>query len=37
MDVFNPDQQQAEFFAHYLKEAAKWLAVVDLKHRQRER
>jgi hypothetical protein len=33
MDAFNPDQRQPEFFAHYLKEAAKWLAVVDLKHR----
>jgi len=28
-----PDKQQPEFFALYLREAAKWLSVVDLKHR----
>jgi hypothetical protein len=26
-------EKQPEFFARYLKEAAKWLSVVDLKHR----
>jgi len=32
MEVF-PDKQQPDFFAHYLRGAAKWLSVVDLKHR----
>ena len=33
MDVADAEMQQPEFFARYLKEAAKWLSVVDLKHR----
>lgn len=33
MDVAKLENKQPEFFAHYLKEAAKWLSVVDLKHR----
>jgi hypothetical protein len=27
------ENKQPEFFARYLKEAAQWLSVVDLKHR----
>ena len=33
MDRADAEMQQPEFFARYLKEAAKWLSVVDLKHR----
>lgn len=33
MDAPAPETLQPEFFARYFREAAKWLSVVDLKHR----
>lgn len=33
MNGADAETQQPEFFDRYLKEAAKWLSVVDLKHR----
>jgi hypothetical protein len=33
MAVANREKSQPEFFVRYLREATKWLSVVDLKYR----